>query len=341
MKKVICLVLALAMALSLCAVSFADEKAPEAYSGTVMLYSSADEGVILKLKEAFEAKYPNVTMEYYFAGSGKVVTKLSTEIQSNAVGCDVVFLASPDSFITWKNEGNLLAYDSPSLAGIPASLKDADNTWASAYVILMGLGYSTVTCSEEEAPTTFKELTEEKWKDQFVFADPNTAGSTKAAIWALTNHPDYGWDYMAGLKANGAGIESSTGNAENRVVSAAYKVGLGCDYRFLNLVDNGTPVGFKNTTDVIATCPCPIAIPANCPNEELAKLLYDWLLAPDGGQYVMAHQCNLTVANSETDLPEGILNSNEIDAIGIPVDWNEMVVGAGDMLAKFDAMFKE
>lgn len=341
MKKVVSLILVMALILGLSAASFADSKAPEEYSGTVMLYSSCDEGVILKLKEAFEAKYPNVKMEYYFAGSGKVVTKLSTEIQSNAVGCDVVFLASPDSFITWKNEGNLISYDSPSLAGIPASLKDADNTWASAYVILMGLGYSTVTCSAEEAPTTFKELTGEQWKDQFVFADPNTAGSTKAAVWALVHHPEYGWDYFKALKENGAGIESSTGNAENRVVSAAYKVGLGCDYRFMNLVDNGTPVGFNNTTDVIATCPCPIAIPANCPNEELAKLLFDWLLDPQGGQYLMANECNLTVANSETSLPEGVLNSKDVDAIGIPVDWNEMVVGCGEMLAQFDAMFKE
>lgn len=341
MKKVIALVLTLALVLGLGVNVFADGKAPEEYSGTVMFYTSLDEGVILKLKEAFEAKYPNVTMEYYFAGSGKIVTKLSTEMQSNAVGCDVVLLASPDSFITWKNEGNLLTYESPYSAGIPASLKDADHTWASMDVVIMGLGYSTISCSEEEAATTFKELTEEKWKDQFVFADPNTAGTTKAAVWALTHHPDYGWDYLAALKANGAGIESSTGNAENRVVSAAYKIGLGCDYRFMNLIDNGTPVGFKNTTDVICTCPGPIAIPANCPNEELAKLFYDWLLDPTGAQYLLANECNITVANSETSLPEGMLNSTEIDALGIPVDWDEMVVGCNDMLAQFDAMFKE
>lgn len=339
MKKWLCLCLGLLMALSM-VITVSAEKAPEEYSGTVMLYSSADEGMILKLKDAFEKKYPNVTMEYYFAGSGKVVTKLSTEMQSNAVGCDVVWLASPDSFITWKNEGSLLAYDSPFAAGIPASLKDADNTYASAYVILMGLAYSTVSCSAEEAPHTFKEMTDPKWKDQFVFADPNTAGSTKAAVWALVHHPDYGWDYFKALKENGAGIESSTGNTEQRVISAAYKVGLGCDYRFLNLIDNGTPIGFNNTEDVIATCPCPIAIPAACPNEELAKLLYDWILDPEGGQYLMANECNLTVANMNTNVPEGILKSDQVDAISIPVDWNEMVEGAGEMLAEFDAMYK-
>lgn len=310
------------------------------YSGTVMLYSSADEGMILKLKEAFEKEYPNVKLEYYFAGSGKVVTKLSTEFQSNAVGCDIVFLASPDSYMIWKNEGNLLSYDSPNIAHVPDSLKDEDNTWTSAYVILMGFGYSTTICTAEEAPTTFKELTDAKWKNQFVMPDPSTAGSTKAAVWALVHHDDYGWDYFKALKENGVGLESSTGNAENRVVSAAYKAGLGCDYRFLNLIDNGTPVGFNNTTDVIATCPCPIAIPKGCPNEELAKLLYDWLLDAEGGQYLMANECNLTVTNVNTSLPEGIMKSTDVDKICIPVDWNEMVEGCDEMLAQFDAIFK-
>jgi iron(III) transport system substrate-binding protein len=338
MKK---LSLALGAAMMLCAcAAFAADKKPEDYKGTVMLYSSCDEGVQLKLKAAFEKKYPNVTMEYYFAGSGKVATKLSTELQTKAVACDVIFLASPDFYINWKNEGSLVTYKSPFAAAIPASLKDADDTYAAAYVILMGFGYSTVTCSPEEAPKTYKELTDPKWQGQFVMPDPNTAGSTKAAVWALVNDKRYGWDYFKALKANEVGLESSTGNAENRVVSAAFKAGLGCDYRMLNLVANGTPIGFNNTQDVICTCPCPIAIPKGCPNEELAKLLFDWLLDPKGGQYVMAQECNLTVANADTELPAGRLKSTEVDAIAIPVDWNEMVKGAPEMLAKFDAMFK-
>ena len=360
MKKIISLILCFVLVLSLAACGASEEpkteepkteattgtpaepgvKAPEDYEGTVMLYSSADEGMILKYKEAFEKKYPNVTMEYYFAGSGQIVTKLSTEMEANAVGCDVVFLASPDSFITWKNQGKLMAYESPFAADVPEALKDADGAYCSAYVILMGLGYSTPICSAEEAPKTFKELTDPKWKDQFVMPDPNTAGSTKAAVWALVNHPDYGWDFIQALKDNGVGLESSTGNAENRVVSAAYKAGLGCDYRFLNLIDNGTPVGFNVTQDVIATCPCPIAIPAAAPNEELAKLLYDWIIDPEGGQALMANECNLTVVNTKTVLPENITSADEVAKLAIPVDWNEMVEGVGDMLAKFDAIFK-
>lgn len=367
MKKVLCLILSLVMLLSLVACSSNKPaetqpsetqpaetqpaetqpaetepagKKDEDYKGTVMLYSSAAEDMIIGYKEAFEKKYPNVTMEYYFAGSGQIVTKLSTEMQNNAVACDVVFIASPDATITWKNEGYLLAYESPFMANVNEVFRDKDNTWCSAYVIIMGLGYNEGLVSADEAPKTFKELTDPKWKGQFVMPDPNTAGSTKAATWALVNHPDYGWEFFKALKENEIGLESSTGNAENAVVGGAYGVGLGCDYRFLNLIDKGTPVGMNLTTDVIAICPCPIAIPKGCPNEELAKLLYDWILDAEGGQALMANNYNLTIVNDQTVRPEGIADPNEVASVAIDVDWEAMVVGVKDMLAEFDKLFK-
>ena len=122
--------------------------------------------------------------------------------------------------------------------------------------------------------------------------------------------------------------------------SAKTANGLGCDYRFLNLIENGTPVGFNATEDVIAICPGPIAIPAECPNEELAKLLYDWMMDPEEGQYLAAHDYNMTVVNTETVLPDNITPADVVGELAIPVDWEEMVNGVGDMLAKFDALFK-
>ena len=80
MKKILALVLACMMLLSVSA--FAEEKDPASYSGKVMMYSSAGEDIVLAIKEAFEAKYPNVTLDYYAATSGKCVTKLATEIQA-------------------------------------------------------------------------------------------------------------------------------------------------------------------------------------------------------------------------------------------------------------------
>ena len=75
MKKTLALLLALVMVLSVSAAAFAEP------SGKVMLYSSMQEAQLQAIEQAFEAKYPTVDMEYYYAGGGKLVTKMTTEAQ--------------------------------------------------------------------------------------------------------------------------------------------------------------------------------------------------------------------------------------------------------------------
>jgi iron(III) transport system substrate-binding protein len=48
----------------------------------VMLYSSLKDSQLAAIREGFMKKYPNVTMDYYTAGTGNVMTKLATEHQS-------------------------------------------------------------------------------------------------------------------------------------------------------------------------------------------------------------------------------------------------------------------
>ena len=164
MKKFVALVLALMLVCAACA-------ALAAPKGTVMLYSSTGEDVILKLKEAFEEKYPDVTLEYYQAGSGKCVTKLSTEFETNAVACDVIWMADPSAQLTWK----LIPYVSEHAANVPEFYKDPDNAFIAGRVVLMGVSYSTITCSKEEAPTTFWGLCDEKFQNQIVMTDPSAS----------------------------------------------------------------------------------------------------------------------------------------------------------------------
>ena len=50
---------------------------------------------IQAIKEGFEAKYPQITMNYFFAGTNKVLTKLATEMQSGEISADLVWTGAP------------------------------------------------------------------------------------------------------------------------------------------------------------------------------------------------------------------------------------------------------
>ena len=333
MKKLVALILALMLVCAACA-ALAEP------SGTVMLYSSTGEDVILKLKEAFEAKYPDVTLEYYQAGSGKCVTKLSTEFETNAVACDVIWMADPSAQLTWKSQGKLVPYVSEHAANVPEFFKDPDNAFIAGRVVLMGISYSTITSSKEDAPTTFWGLCDEKFQNQIVMTDPSASGTTKAAVFAMVNSEKYGWDYFKKLKEFGCELESSSGNTMNKVAAAAYQVCIGVDYNTRNMEDQGSPIGFHDTTDDIIAVPCPLAIPQGAPNEELAKLFIDFVLDPEGGQKVLANECNMTPVNTLTAMPEGMTNPAIISDIAMPIDWNDLEANGNAMLEEFDKIFK-
>ncbi|MGP1418242.1 MAG: ABC transporter substrate-binding protein [Sphaerochaetaceae bacterium] len=309
------------------------------YSGTVMLYSSTGEDVILAFKDAFESKYPNVKLDYYSATSGKCVTKLATEFQSGMVTCDVAWLADPSAMISLKRENHLIAYNSPYANGVSLKFKDADGYYCGARLLLMGMTYSTIACTENEAPYNYDEVLTPNFKNQIVLTDPTGSGSTKALVYALVNDSRYGWSYFEKLKANGAELKSSSGDTNNSIATGSYKVGFGVDYNTKNLIAKGSPLGWHDTKDIVAV-PCPIGIPAGAPHEELAKLLYDFILDPNGGQPLMT-KYNICPVVDGVELPAGMLTATAISEKALPIDWNDLAKVSKDLLNKFDSIFKK
>jgi len=123
-----------------------------AHASTVMLYSSMQEDQLLAIKKGFEAKYPHITMEYYFAGTGRVMTKIATEAQAGTVGADVIWVGDPADYISFKEIGILEKYSSPEAYAIDATYIDPEGYYTGTRLMNMGIAYNTVFVTEEEAP---------------------------------------------------------------------------------------------------------------------------------------------------------------------------------------------
>lgn len=305
MKK-ICLGLSLAMTLLLlaaCGGGTANQTAAPAtptpapsapeqktYSGKVMLYSSMQEDQLIAIKQAFENKYPGITMEYYFAATSKVVTKISTEAQAGHVDADVVWVGDASDYVSFKNAGILQQYTSPEAAPdiIDPAYVDPDGYYTAGRLVGVGIAYNTVTVSEDEAPKTWNELLDEKWNDQIVMSDPGSAGTTAYWMNALMCSDRYGVEYMQKLKDNGCYLESGTTATHNQLAASAYQVGVCLDYVTANLAAEGAPIAFLYPEDTVSI-PSPIGLVAGCNNEENGKLLYDFLLSREGQEILVAN----------------------------------------------------
>ena len=354
MKKKICLGLSLVMTLSLLAgcggktaetpapapeskAPVAESQAPapapeKTYSGKVMLYSSMQEDQLVAIKEGFEKKYPGVTMEYYFAGTSKVVTKISTEAQAGHVDADVIWVGDAADYVSFKEENILQQYTSPEAAGLDPAYIDADGYYTAARLVGVGIAYNTVTVTPEEAPKTWNDLLDEKWKDQIVMSDPGTAGTTKYWMNAMMCSDKYGADYMQKLKDNGCLLESGTTATHNQLAASAYQVGVCLDYVTANLVAEGSPIAFLYPEDTVSIA-SPIGLVKDCNNEENGKLLYDFILSKEGQE--------ILVANNLVSVREDVEQAVDLTAIPsmLDTDFAKLASDGKDNLDTFNKIF--
>ncbi|MBE6124814.1 MAG: extracellular solute-binding protein [Erysipelotrichaceae bacterium] len=343
MKKFLSILLCVLVVLSVAACGKKDETPSgqgdgnEKYSGTVMLYTSAGEDAAQSLKEVFEKKYPNVTLDFYAATSGKCNTKLATEFEAGNVSCDVVWLAEPSGLIDFKNQDRLLQYKSPFADAVAAPFKDPDGYYCGARILIMGLAYSETTCPKDQVPLNFDGLLDPNFTGQIIMADPNASGSSKAFVYGLVHSEKYGWEYFEKLAEQKLEFDTSANAVNQKIAGGEYKIGVSPEHTTLNSISQGSPIGYQATQDVLAIA-CPIAIPKGCPNEELAKLLYDFILDPQGGQAALP-TFNITPIVDGITLPAGMKSAKEITANALPIDWVDLANTGTEMLEKFNKLF--
>lgn len=303
-------------------------------SGKVMMYSSMQEDQLVAIKAAFEKKYPSVQMEYYFAGTSKVITKIATEAQAGQVDADVIWVGDPADYVSFKEENILQPYTSTEVDAIDPAFVDPEGYYTGARMMNMGIGYNTTMVKPEEAPQSWTELLDEKWKGQIVMTDPGSFGTSKYWMNALMCSTSYGSDYMQKLKDNGCFLESGTTACHNQLAACAYKVGVCLDYVTANLAAEGSPLGFVYPTDTVSIF-SPLGLVANCANADNGKLLYDFILSKEGQEVLIANN----LISVRTDVDQGATDVAGIAKKALATDLATMASKAEENLAAFDAIY--
>ena len=328
MKKIVALALAMIMVLAVTA-ALAEP------SGEVMLYSSMQEAQLQAIKKAFEAKYPTVEMKYFYAGGGKLVTKMTTEAQGDGqIACDVVWLGDPSDYEAFKANGWLQPYVSPETEHIAKEYMEAEGYYTAGRLVTMGIAWNIGLVDEADAPKTWNDLLDPKWSNQIIMTDPAQASTTKYWMAAMMQSPKYGPEFFQKLRENGVELESGTTATHNRVADASYMVGICLDYVSANLIAEGSPMAFHYTTDDVITMTSPIAMIKGCANEDNGKLLMDFILSKEGQEVLVEN--NLVSVRDDVGMK---VDTSAIAAINMAVDYNDLGENLQTYLDTFNKIF--
>ena len=107
---------------------------------------------IQAIKEGFEAKYPQITMNYFFAGTNKVLTKLATEMQSGEIAADLVWTGAPSDYRKLKENRYLSPYISPQAININEAFMDEHHYYIGGRLMSAVIAYNTDLVSRRTRP---------------------------------------------------------------------------------------------------------------------------------------------------------------------------------------------
>src|SRR5690242_20868893 len=166
--------------------------------GKVVWYTSVDLPLAEKIAKSFEAKFPGVSVRVERTGAERVFQRIGQEYGSNIHAVDVANSSDAAHFIVWKNKGMLEAYLPEDVAKFyPVEHKDPDGMFASFRVWVCIIAYNTNLVKKEEAPKSFADLLDPKWKGKIVKAHPGYSGTIMTATYQCSR--DLGWSYFEKL----------------------------------------------------------------------------------------------------------------------------------------------
>ena len=255
--------------------------------GQVVYYTSTDLPVAEKLAKAFEAKYPGIAVRVERTGAERVFQRIGQEYASNIHAVDVVNSSDAAHFIVWKRQGVLAPFVPEDVAKFyPPEHRDIDGQFASFRVWLSIIAYNTSLVKAEEAPKSFADLLDPRWKGKIVKAHPGYSGTIMTATYQMQR--DLGWTYFEQLaKQNIMQVQSSADPPKKLDLGERAVMADGNEYNIFQMKEAGRPVEPVYASEGSPLIIGPNGIFKGSPNPNAAKLFQSFCLSRDAQQLII------------------------------------------------------
>ena len=248
--------------------------------GKVVFYTSVELVLAETLSKTFEEKYPGISVQVERTGSERVFQRIGQEYAANIHSVDVVNSSDAAHFIYWKQHGMLQPFLSPEMAeSYPPGAFDADGAYAAWRVTLSPIAYNTKQVKDEEAPKSFRDLLDPKWKSRLVKASPNYSGTIMTATYETLTALG-GWPYFEALaKQDVMQVQSALEPPRKTAAGERDVMVDGSEYFIYALIDQGNPIKIVYPSEGVPMITSPTALLKEAPHPNAGRLFYAYLFS--------------------------------------------------------------
>ena len=269
--------------------------------GKVVWYTSLALPSAEKVAKLFEAAYPGIKVEVHRTGSQRILQRVMQELQANIKNVDVVHTSDAGHYVLLK-EKKLLARHTPAgVERFPPGFKDRDGYYYGLRATVNVIAYNTQKVAAAEAPKTWKDLLDPKWKGRMVTAHPGYSGVIATHVLALVHL--HGWEYFQALAKNQLMLVQSAVDPSGVVASGERPVAVnGGEYTFYQSKKQGNPVEIVYPKEGVPLVVSPTAITSFAPHPQAARLFTDFSFTREV-QQVMADSEGLYTGHPDVKYP--------------------------------------
>jgi len=263
--------------------------------GKAMFYTALELNTSERLARAFEAKYPGIAIRVERSGAERIFQRVAQEQASRIYAVDVVCSTDPSHFLDWtgKDKNWIEPYVTEDMAKhFPENQRDPNGMHATLCAWLEVIGYNTNLVKREDAPKSYADLLDPKWRGKIVKGHPGYSGAvlTNTYLWVR----ELGWPYLEKLAEQKVmQVQSAADPPKKIAIGERAVMADGNDYSLEVGKLNNQPVEIVHATEGSPVIPVPSGIFRSAPNPNAAKLFQSFLFSVEAQQIfidVFAHR---------------------------------------------------
>jgi iron(III) transport system substrate-binding protein len=256
--------------------------------GEVMFYGAITVNSSKAIGDAFEKKY-GIKLRHWRGDATELINRSLAEARAGKPGFDVTL--GNEVVMSTLDEKNLFAvFEPPAAKSYPKQFLDPDKKMTPWRVLPYGINYNHQLLKAAEAPKTWEELAEPKWKGKFGMANPGIHVTTLQFVLNLDKLLGPKWlKVVEGWAKNDPRVGRSLADTIQPLTSGEVQIAVGY---IKDKFQYPGPIEYIRMNKYLASVSF-VAINRQAPHPNAARLFTDFFVGPEAqrifgeyGEYV-------------------------------------------------------